>query len=124
MPPDTPTIDGPLEGQVRERHIYHISSDDPDNNPVSYFVDWGDGNIYGWTRDYEPGLTVSYGHSWFIRGAYTIKVKARDTFGAESDWAYLEVTMPVNQQYQYPLFHWFLECFPNALPILRNLIGL
>ena len=123
VPPVIPSIDGPTEGKVGTIYFYHIRSDDPDNNPISYFVDWGDGNTYGWSRDYEPGLTVTYGHTWQEEGGFTIKVKSKDTFGLESDWAYLEVTMPVNQHsYSFPLLQRLLERFPNAFPILRNLL--
>jgi len=91
---------------------------------VIYFVDWGDLTNSGWTEDFASGTTITKGHMWLIRGAYTIKVKARDTFGEESDWAYLEVSMPVNQQYPFPLLHRFLDRFPNAFPILRHLLEL
>jgi len=60
----------------------------------------------------------------FESGTYIIKVRAEDERGDYSDWATLEVEMPVNQQNQHPLFQWFLERFPNAFPILRYLIGL
>ena len=37
----------------------------------------------------------------------------------------LEVSMPVNQHsYSFPLLQRLLECFPNAFPILRQLLGL
>ena len=121
-PPNTPTIDGPTEGQVGEEYTYEFSTNDPDNNPVAYFVDWGDGTNSGWTMDYASGLIIPLEHEWSQQDTYTIKVKARDTLGEESDWAYLEVTMPVNQQSTHPLFTWFLERFPNAFPILRHLL--
>ena len=74
--------------------------------------------------DYAPNVEVFLWHRWSKEGNYTIKVKARDSVGEESDWMYLEVTMPVNQQNQHPLFQWFLERFPNAFPIMRHLLGL
>jgi len=124
-PPTTPIIDGPTEGQVGEYYYYYMKSDDLDNNPISYFVDWGDGDSFGWTHDYEPGLNMRYGHTYEEQGNFTIKAKTRDTFGLESDWGYLEVTMPVNQQsYSFPLLQRFLERFPNMFPILRYPIGL
>ena len=77
-----------------------------------------------WSREYASGETATLGHTWNKRGTYTIRVKARDTLGEESDWGYLEVEMPVNQQSAHPLFHWFLERFPNAFPTIRHLLGL
>jgi len=49
---------------------------------------------------------------------------AKDVLDVESPWSTLEVSMPVNQQVQYPLFLGFLELFPNAFPILRQIFGL
>jgi len=47
-----------------------------------------------------------------------------DELGDESDWATLEIAMPVNQQITiYSLFQRTLERFPNAFPILRTYLG-
>ena len=122
-PPETPTVDGETEGQINEWYGYQISSDDPDNNPISYFADWDDGTNSGWTEDFSPGAVCSLYHRWGEQGDFTIKIKVRDTFGLESDWAYLEVTMPVNQHsYSFPLLQRLLERFPNTFPILRYLM--
>ena len=97
----------------------------PDNNPISYFVEWGDGDTYGWTHDYEPGLNIRYGHTYEEQGNFTIRIKTRDSFGLESDWGYLDVTMPVNkpiQYYGFTLIQKILDLFPNLFPILRYFI--
>jgi len=119
-PPDTPTITGPVEGQVRDNIKYQVKAEDDDMTPVKYFVDWDDGSTTT-TQDYEPGISIPVSHKWTWRGTYNIKVKAIDTFGLESDWAYLEVTMPVSQQIiqKTPMSSWFLERFPNAFLIIR-----
>jgi len=125
VPPETPTIEGPVEGLIKEYYKYKVSTEDADNNPVAYFIDWGDGTDSGWTSDYAPGIVISKGHTWKRQGTYTVKVKARDTFGAESDWGELEVSMPLNQQFHgFPLLQRLLERFPNAFPILRHLLEL
>lgn len=36
-------------------------------------VEWGDGTTTGWTRDYAPGLTVRFYHTWNKQGNYTIE---------------------------------------------------
>jgi outer membrane protein assembly factor BamB len=119
VPPDTPTIDGPIEGQIGVEHTYLISSVDSNKNPISFYVNWDDDTTPGWSRDYASGETARIEHTWDEQGSYTIGVKARDTLGEESDWAYLEVTMPVNQQTEDSLFIRFLERFPNAFPLIR-----
>ena len=123
-PPNTPSITGTINGKVREEYFYYFTSIDPDNNPVSFYVDWGDGTINEWNIEGASGESVWVKRAYSNRGTYTIKAKARDTLGEESDWAYLEVTMPINQQSSNSLFLRFLERFPNAFPILRQIFGL
>ena len=42
--------------------------------------------------------------------------------GEESDWSYLEVTMPKNQQTHNTWFLQFLQNHPRMFPMLRNLL--
>jgi len=93
-PPETPTISGETNGNVREEYAYKLRVVDPDNNPISLYIDWGDGTHTGWTFERASGENCYYGHKWEEEDNYTIRVKARDVLGEESDWAYLEVTMP------------------------------
>jgi outer membrane protein assembly factor BamB len=119
QPPEPPTINGPQEAKVRTNVPYILQADDPDNTPIHYLIDWGDGSTQQ-TPDYEPSIPVKYYHKWEKRGTYTIRVKAIDTFGLESDWATLTVTMPLS--YEPPHFRfigWLFECLPNAFPLLR-----
>jgi len=123
-PPYAPTIDGETQGHYGESYEYIFVSTDPDGDDVRYYIDWYDDQVEEWIGPYESGEEVIVSHTWEKRGIYTIKAKAKDEFDAESDWAYLEIKMPVNQQSAHPWFTWFLERFPNAFPILRNLIGI
>ena len=122
-PPETPTITGPASGAPRTSYPYVIQATDPDGDNVSYFIDWGDGTTTDWIGPYPSGQEITQNHSWLIRGAYNVTVKARDGFGLESDWGSLHVVMPY-----YPPLWAFLQRlfdrFPNAFPILRYLFGL
>jgi len=122
--PDAPAITGETQGQYGEEYEYTFVSTDPENQDVRYYIEWGDGETEEWIGPYSSGQEISVSHTWDEEDTYTIRAKAKDTLDVESQWGTLEVTMPVNQQYQYPLFHWFLERFPNAFPILRQLLGL
>ena len=123
-PPHKPTITGPSQGNYGESHDYSFMSNDPENHDVFYYIDWGDNTNTGWIGPYDSGEEVVKSHTWNEQGDYTISAKAKDEFGAESEWSYLEVTMPVNQQSTHPMFYWFFERFPNAFPILRQLLEL
>jgi len=122
-PPNAPTISGETNGEAGVGYWYTFVAVDPDNNPVTFYIDWGDGSE-GWKIEGASGGKYYYKHTWSEQGNYTIRAKAKDTLGEESDWAYLEVTMPVNQQNSHPWFTWFLERFPNAFPIMRQLFEL
>ncbi len=123
-PPSAPTIIGETNGKFGESYDYTFVSTDPESHTVWYYIDWEDGDVEEWIGPYPSGKEVTVSHIWDDRGTYTIRAKARDLFEGESDWTYLEVKMPVNQQLTYPLFHRFLDRFPNAFPILRHLLEL
>lgn len=95
--PDTPDINGPTSGKPGVTYLYTFVTTDPDSDDVCYYVDWGDGTNSGWIGPYGSGNVVTVNHAWSEKGTYTIRVRARDIFGAESDWATLPVTMPMNQ---------------------------
>ena len=123
QPPEPPLIDGPMQARVRKNIEYTLQAEDPDNTPISFYIDWGDGTNKQ-TIDYEPGVQVPVFHTWTKKGTYIIRAKAIDTFGLESDWGTLTVTMPYSyEQPQFPFINWLLEHFPNAFPILRYLLG-
>jgi outer membrane protein assembly factor BamB len=121
--PSTPTIDGTSSGKAKQNYNYTIVSTDPEGNNISYYVNWGDGTNTGWIGPYTSGEEQTVNHTWNKKGTYTIQVKAKDNYSAESDWETLSVTMPFSfeipfQQFWMKLF----ERFPNAFPILRYLL--
>jgi len=93
-PPNKPIIDGPTSGKPGTAYTYTISTTDPNNDNVSYYVDWGDSTNSGWVGPYPSGEEIELIHTWNKKGAYTIKVKAKDVYNEESDWTLLEITVP------------------------------
>jgi len=125
IPPGTPDITGPANGKTGEECEYRFVTTDPNEDDVSYYVEWGDESVEDWSEPYESDENFTVGHTWDAKGAYTIRVKARDIHGAESDWATLEVSMPKNKPINMdPLFLRFLENHPNMFPLLRQLLGI
>jgi outer membrane protein assembly factor BamB len=122
-PPSIPDIDGETHGHIGESYDYLFISNDIDEDEIWYFIEWGDGTDSGWLGPYNSKQKITISHTWDEEDTYTIRAKAKDVFGLESDWAYLEVTMPVNQLPQFPFIQWLLEQFPNSFPILRQLLG-
>jgi len=116
-PPGALTIDGPTSGKPGITYDYNFTNCvDPDGDDMTYHVEWGDGGIdEGFV---ESGGAFTLSHIWSEEGDYTIKAKLIDIYGAESDWATLEVVMPVNQQVINPLLQMILERFPMLERIL------
>jgi hypothetical protein len=122
--PLPPTITGPAAGKVRTSTAYNFTTTDPDNDDVSYYIDWGDNKNSGWIGPSPSGDQITESHKWLKKGTYTIKAKAKDTSGNESEWATLSVTMPCS--YNIPLLPFWerlLERFPHVFPILRLIVG-
>ena len=125
QPPDRPTIDGLASGKPGTAYPYNFISVDPDGDEVSYYIEWGDGDTTIWTAFHpsgSPGYNES--HSWSTKGKYTIRAKAKDAHGAESNWSTLDVTMPKSFFVINHLIHKsLLERFPNTFPLLKHLFG-
>ena len=75
--------------------------------------DWDDGTNSGWIGPFESCEIVNASHIWNTKGVYSIKVKAKDVNGAESDWSDpLAVSMPKNKLFGIfaPLFEKLVDC--------------
>jgi len=119
-PPSTPIITGTTEGNAGDSYTYTFVSNDPENYPLKYYIEWGDDTTTGWTWEYDSGEEVEISHTWSEQGTYEIRAKAMDISNYESDWGTLEVTMPVNQNIQInsqqsstPLFFQILQRLLN-----------
>jgi hypothetical protein len=121
-PPEKPSIDGPINGKVRTKYTYEASTDDPDGDNISYLFDWGDGTNSGWTEFVPSETKVNQSHKWWWRGTYKVKVKAKDSYAAQSEWTILEVTMPRNKATVNSLLLRFLERFPLLEKVFLYLI--
>ena len=124
-PPNKPaTPSGKASGKVNVSYTYGSSTMDSDGDQIFYLFDWGDGTDSGWIGAYDSGDVCQESHIWTTKGSYSIKVKAKDTSGAESVWSdSLPITMPYSYDKQTLQFLELLcERFPNTFPILRHLL--
>ena len=86
-PPDEPTIEiitTPVYNQPTEIQIQTI---DDDNDNVSFYIDWGDGQSTDWTEEISSGQSLSISHIWTRPGQYEIRAKARDNNSVIGPWA-------------------------------------
>jgi hypothetical protein len=118
-------ITGQASGRINQEYEYSTIGTDDDNDLLFYYFDWDDGTNSGWIGYYQSGETCSVFHEWLEQGIYEIKVKTKDIYGQESNWSDpLPVTMPYSFNRPLPpLLESLFERFPNAFPILRQMLG-
>jgi hypothetical protein len=122
-PPEAPDIDGPTSGRKGENYEFTIVSEDPENNPLFYYVNWGDESVDDWSGPFNSGEIVTVSHNWSTRGKFTIKARAKTTNGLIGPWGELEIKIPRNK----PLVHYhifrFIKRFLN-LEVFLRIIGI
>ena len=122
-PPNNPDIDGLTSGNTGEEQEFIISTTDPHGDDIFYLIDWGDDTGEEEFGPYPSGIEQTFYHTWNEKGEYTIRVKAQDIIGAESEWSELEVSMPKTKTMNKP-FLTFLENHPHLFPLLRQILEL
>jgi hypothetical protein len=123
QPPTAPDIEGSTSGKAGVQYTYGFCSTDPDGDNITVCINWGDGSGDVYIGPFPSGVCATATHTWFKQGTYLIKAKASDG-QAESDWSTLEVTMPRNKIVHTLFILRLFERFPNAFPILRQLLEL
>ncbi|KYK22976.1 hypothetical protein AYK24_08020 [Thermoplasmatales archaeon SG8-52-4] len=123
IPPERPEIIGPIEGKINIKYDYVFTAVDSNGDYVRFLINWGDGTKLEWTGlipSGEPGYSES--HMWTTQGTYTIKAKAKDIYGAESEWTEFIVTMPRSKVIQELLILKFLQNHPRIFQIFQQII--
>jgi len=101
-PPESPTIINPSWWLVDEQYQLNIQSTDPEEDPIEYYVDWGDLTNTGWFGPYASGTECNATHTWHAEAKYVVKVKARDSYNTESNWSEIEVNITSNSTIETP----------------------
>ena len=110
--PLSPWIVGPRYGKPMQNYNYTFSSYDSHDDDLYYYIEWGDGNITDWIGPYHYWEEVVLNHTWSKKGSYYLRAKAKDVYGAESDWSYIIVQIPRNKIINNVWFLRFLDHFP------------
>ena len=82
-----PTINGPKSGKTYQVLTYTFVAEDFEEEDVSYYVEWGDGQVEDWSDPFPSGQEVTFSHMYTTEDVYGIRAKAQDTNGAVGDWS-------------------------------------
>ena len=85
-PPSKPIITGPAYGKPGETYTYTFYSIDPEDHDMFYWVDWDDESDVVWLGPFPSGENFKLSHSWSVEGTYSLKIKSKDIYDAESEW--------------------------------------
>jgi hypothetical protein len=87
-PPETPSTPlGPTAAGPGIQINFTTKAIDPDGDKVSYFWDWGDGNVTDWLGPFDANVSMTTNYTWYFDGTYSVRVKAKDIHGNESNWS-------------------------------------
>ena len=122
-PPNKPSIYGAVQGKPNIEYVYGFVSTDPENDNISYDIDWGDGNVETNIGPFPSGEIFSRSHSWDNTGTYTIEVRAKDEFDYPSAWSEYEIIVyEKSKASNFNLLNLLFERFPRAFLVFRYFI--
>jgi outer membrane protein assembly factor BamB len=107
--PTAPAIKGSRICLPGIPYEYEFTSTSPLGNKLYYLIEWGDGEVTGWSGTYESGETRTFYHTWEQSGEFTIKARAKDTDNLWGLWSKYNVNRPRYRTVSYLVF---LENFP------------
>ena len=113
LAPAKPNIEGPSTIKKNVLCFYNISVNDPDGSDVYLYFEVFD--MPGlWTVLMANDSTALQGGYWRERDNFLVRAKTLDPYGAESDWAILEVTVPKSRSISdfNPWFSRLIKRFP------------
>ena len=120
--PLAPTINGPTSGKTGIKYDFTFVTIDPNEDDIYYYIDWGDGNFEDWDGPFKSGYQLTASHTWSTHNIFTIKVKAKDIYGAEGPWGVLKVNIPRSKNaFNYEFRNLFVR-FTVLLPLLKILL--
>ncbi|PNX50160.1 MAG: hypothetical protein BV458_13695 [Thermoplasmata archaeon M9B2D] len=82
-----PQINGPTYGGNGIVFNFTAVYTDPDEKNIFYKWDWGDGNESEWFGPLSSGEPISASKMWINDGNYSIRVKAKNVDGIETQWS-------------------------------------
>lgn len=79
--------DSRLLKRAGDTQQFIVYTENVESESVYYFFDWGDGTNSGWMGPFNSNEESIIRYVWDEKGTYFVKVKARDSTGALSEWS-------------------------------------
>ena len=92
-PPTIPYVSGDKQGTMGQEYKLTVVSYD-EGNDISYYIEWGDGEVTEYDDEYESGEPVEFFHVYESEGSYNIWVKAKNQYNAESGICTFDISIP------------------------------
>lgn len=86
-PPGSLNISGPSTGANGIVYNFTVNAIDPEGEQIYYQWDWGDLNTTDWLGPYNSSEPSTISYAWASDGNYSMRVRARDISGVESNWS-------------------------------------
>jgi PKD repeat protein len=126
QPPQTPIIEGPKIIWKGTNWRYNYTVYDPDGGVIYLYLDMFNvcpGLWYGpWPSNEKTSSIFPSSESG--AGAYTVRMKAKDPYGAESDWATLKVIVMKSKAESLADVSLFFRMIFNQHPLFEKILGL
>lgn len=123
LPPNKPSIYGAVQGIPGKAYEYGFITYDPENDNLTYDIDWDDGNIETDFGPFPSGQIFARYHVWNQKDTFLIKSRAKDEFGNPGDWSEHTIIVVRNKAFNLNLLEILFERFPRLFHAFKYLRG-
>jgi len=125
QPPDNPSIYGAVQGKPGVEYEYGFVSTDPENDNLTFDINWGDGLIETDLGPVQSGEFFTRSHTWDNPDTYTIKVRANDNYNYSSTWTEQKIIVYTKgKSSNFNLLNVLFERFPRAFVAFKYFINI
>jgi hypothetical protein len=101
---------------------YTITSEDPENDYISYKIKYDDQDEGTWMGPYPSGTPLEIKHQWDSRGSHFIQVKTKDIKKCESPWSEPYTTnVKGGKIYTFSL-NKYISKIPFLFPLIQKIL--
>jgi hypothetical protein len=124
QPPGVPDIYGAMQGYPDIFYEFGFISVDPENDNLTYDIEWGDGYTETDLGPVPSGKIFARSHKWNETGNFNVRARAKDEFNNYGEWSQYKINVPKNKVFNINFLEMLFERFPFAFLIFKNLLGL